>query len=72
MQIIGSTPPVTTAGPGVVSPSGGVQGYVWVIIAVIGVALIIGIVLVLVIILTRRSRKPKYVLAGKISYSNRN
>ena len=65
MQIIGSIPPVTTAGPGVVSPSSGVQGYVWVIIAVIGVALIIGIVLVLVIVLTRRNRKPKYVCSSR-------
>ena len=61
MQIIGSEPPVTTAGPGVEASSGGIPGYAWVIIAVIAVALIIGVVLVLVIVLTRRNRKPKYV-----------
>ena len=54
-------PPPTTAGPQATPIAGAVPSYVWVIITIVVVGFVIAVVLALVIFLTRRSRKPKYV-----------
>lgn len=61
LQILGSAPLATTAGPGSPRSSAGIPGYVWVIVAVVVIGAILVVVLALVIFLTRRNKKPKYI-----------